>query len=236
MVTLQKEQLKEIEEGIADDIKTLSDTPRKTIFCIILGSIAIAFLASINGMDSEWARVIAPSLITVNGLILGFAVLGVTNLSDKDFVKATHESLIRQHMRELFMRLSKIQEVEKTERDRLIKNEFALVTGKTYFSEGVIHAVFKNQIFFLLVSLGLSFCIFGVNTTYAFLSLQWLFFILVLYLAIAFLLIAAYKLYQSFFGLLNRASIVYTRFDKELIETILDEKAAEEKLLKEKKG
>lgn len=220
----RKTELKRIEKEIDADIRKLLATPKKTMFTLVVLSIVVSFISCINGIDEGWARVISPTLITVDGLLLGFVVLGATNISNKEFMKAVNESLIRKYMNDFFDRIQEKKRTnEQVEKDKeFIQKEFYLTFQKTGFSMGVMQGSFEVAVWFLFVSIGASICLFGVHGSYTAFTLPWFIFWVIDYFAIGMLLNCGYILVRGFFTLLTKGAIAYAGTPKEFIESIFE--------------
>jgi hypothetical protein len=165
--------------------------------------------------------------------LVGFVVLGVTNLSNKDFMKAINESLIRKYMDDFFRRVSekKLRTNEQVEKDAdFLRGEFTLAAEKTGYSLGALEGTFEGAVWFLFISIGAALCLFGVKGSYNAFTLPWTVFWLIDYFAVAMLLSGGYILVRGFFTLLYRGGLAYAGFPKELINAIFDEKLKNKKI------
>jgi hypothetical protein len=200
----------------------------RELFAIIFCSIAIAIVAGINGMNPEWARSIATSLLTVAGLVFGFVILGVTNLTDKDLVKALHEYQLRKNFDKLFNKLH-VKPATKAEEKSLMQKELSEAIGNTYKAQGYVVGSFLTPIIWLLISIGFSFSIYGMNTTANFLNIEWLIFDFLLYFSLVLLFAAVYSLFKIFIYIIGASTLSYCRLDKKMIEQIINERTKDRK-------
>lgn len=223
-----REDSKKLQEGIDKDLKELFSTPKKMLLIIIGISIFVALFSSQGGINEDWARNVAGSIITAGGLLLGFFILGVTSFSRKEFVRAVHEALIRKHIKTFLESARSYQPASHDNVQKFINEEIMLAVGRTGFSMGVMQGVFYGSVRYLLISIGAAFCLYGVHGSYAYGSMEYIIFDFFEYLSLACLFLAAYTLLKNIGSLLDRSTETYTRDTYDLIMKILDEKLEED--------
>lgn len=231
---VSKEELNKIEEGIDKDIRELLSVPKKTTAIILVSSVFIASIITLNGINPDLARVLAGSIITAGGLLLGFFILGATSFSNKDFVEGVHETLIIKHVDIFLKKAETFRATSESEVRNFIDSEFRLAISRTGFSEGVMRGTFYTSVVFLLISIGCAFCLFGVDKAYVFPSWQNELFTVILYFSIVTLFVSANGLLKNIFSLLDRSTEAYTRGTYDLVMKIFDEKIKEQEQKKHK--
>jgi hypothetical protein len=114
-------------------------------------------------MSEERASEIAKALITINGLLIGFTILGITAISKRGYTEIIFRGAVEQSANEFATRV-----------------EHALKKPKEYTKEGsidkflsslfypffdvIILQVFLVSMEYLLVSIGCALCLFGAST------------------------------------------------------------------------
>jgi uncharacterized membrane protein len=155
------------EESVLDEhFKKTLQLPRKSYAIMALATVFIVLVSSLHGMTEAWAWELARNLITVDGLILGFIVFGATVLSRQSFNKASYESMIEETVDRLLLRASEYEKSKKTLQE-WVEEEY-LPTWKTAFygygfQQGYMVGSLSTSAVLILSSIGLAFCLFGVN-------------------------------------------------------------------------
>lgn len=134
--------------------------PRKIYALLGLGGFLIAFISALHGLNEAWAWKVAESLITLNGLVLGFSVLAATIFSRGSFTQSAYEKMIK----ESITRIEAMKESKEKEKSETVKEKLQLFV-QPIVRMRLLHEVFWISSGFLLFSVGSAICLFGVNDT-----------------------------------------------------------------------
>ncbi|HUW47611.1 MAG TPA: hypothetical protein VMW36_02570, partial [Patescibacteria group bacterium] len=88
---------------------------KSTIASVILVGIGICVFLSLHPFNESLAQQLATALITVDGLILGFTILGVTVIIERGFSAPRMTAIFEEHLKEFFQEL-KIVEISDTKK------------------------------------------------------------------------------------------------------------------------
>lgn len=130
---------------------------------LILGGFFVFGLINLHPFNESWAWEIARDLITVDGLILGFTILGVTVVAERAAERRSSiprmTSLLRKFLKELKAAEAPLTKIDVEKVERFIS------TGES----SIVDIVFPNSIYAamynLFGSLLLAFTLLGVSDT-----------------------------------------------------------------------
>lgn len=142
--------------------------PSRKAFLIIFGAtFFITLFSSLHGLTEAWAWGIAGDLITINGLVLGFVLFGVTMLSSDTLAQRSLERTVKGAIYDMIGQAKENSSSNNSVKDWW-KDADASITDAFYragFEMGYIIGSLERSLIFILCSIGLSLCLFGVNSS-----------------------------------------------------------------------
>jgi hypothetical protein len=223
---------KETERKLDSEIKRIVNPSNRTLLLLSLGVTVISLL-SWESMSRTWALEIAKNLITVNGVVLGFVILGMTLFLRRGLPSKIIEESIEKAVQRLQEMIEGTYPPPATIEDLMDKEFIPMVLTGPYHV-GVFEGAFKLSITLILVSIGFSFCLFGVSDTLltntSFKSL----FLLSYAFALYFFLAGAYVIFNAMFKMTHLISRSALSKTYELIVKRLEKWIAEFEKSKQK--
>jgi len=224
--------LKETERKLDNEIRQIVSPSNITLVLLCIG-VSVISLVSWESMSRTWALEVAKDLITVNGVVLGFVILGMTLF----LRRGLPSKIIEESIEKAVQRLQEMKEgtyPPPATLEDLMEKEFIPIILTGPYHVGIFEGAFKLSTTFILVSIGLSFCLFGVSDTLLaslnFKSLFLLFYAFALY----FFLAGAYVIFNAMFKLTRLISRSALNKTYELIMKRLDKWIEEFEKKKEK--
>lgn len=191
-----------IMKKLDENIKELITPSKRTQLILLMISIFITIVTSIHALNEAWAWEVAKALITIDGLVLGFAILAATVLSSGRIVNAAHKAMINESVDEIMKSMQKESEVEF---DKFVEEELMAVAVKPFFQLEIFGEIFRISVVFLLISIGFALCLFGVSDTRV--RLVDFLFVFIFSQAVNFFVQGAYRLTNGIFVLLEKGGI-----------------------------
>lgn len=137
---------------------------KKTMVMFILIAIMINITSSLRGMSEEWASEVAKALITINGLLIGFAILGITAISKRGYTEIMLKEAVEQSANEFVTRVEYVlKEPKEYSKEELI-DKFLSSWLYPFFDVIVLREAFLLSMEYLLASIGCALCLFGIST------------------------------------------------------------------------
>lgn len=220
-------------ERLDKDIKTLIMPSRLKWWGIFSVGFIIAIISSSHGIDEGWAREVATALITVDGLVFGFAVLGMEVFSSRTFTRKAYERMIEESAGELTQALGQ-QDQEKLVPEEFIKKELLPLAARPTLQLGLLRLLFKYSVYLLLASIGSAFCLFGVSNTTTNNPFANLFFFSIYWFAISFFILGAYVIINGLSILLEKGASFPLEKTFKLVLHALEKRAKVSEKRKEK--
>lgn len=163
--------------------------PSRVTQVLILFAVVFIFIVSIlHGINREWAWEVAKALITINGLVLGFAILGATALSRGTISKTAYKTLIEETVEEVLEHSKKSEGSLRAISEGKIAGKLVPLFLKPAFRIKLIRNTFEGGIVQVLISVGFSICLFGVSDALMQNRLIEALFLVIYYFAIVFFL------------------------------------------------
>ena len=154
---------KRIDKVIKDFTKSVMPS-KKTMVMFILIAIMIGTTSSLRGMSEEWASEVAKALITINGLLIGFAILGITAISKRGYTETMLKETVEQSANEFVTRVEHVlKKPEEYSKEGLIDN-FLSSLYYPFLDVIMLRQVFLFSMEYSLVSIGCALCLFGITT------------------------------------------------------------------------
>jgi Na+/melibiose symporter-like transporter len=157
--TENKESRKRLENKIRKYLDTYVGGRKRLLLLAFLAAIMITFV-NFHGFSESWAWEIAKTIISLNGIILGFIIVGVTLFfSERGYAIQRCTEIFGQHLKDA---LNNLKVVELSDIEKL----------KKWFTESIESAtaeaiatpsIIPGSIIALSISIGLAFSLFGVN-------------------------------------------------------------------------
>lgn len=136
----------------------------KTRVALILIGIAIGSSSILHGMTEAYAWEVAKALISIDGLLIGFSILGITVLSRSGYLETLYKTSTKQSAEELVSHLQDLGKKFKEMTDEEKMEELLFSVVSPFIDVWMLREVFLDSMKFLLVSIGLALFLFGVST------------------------------------------------------------------------
>lgn len=132
-----------------------------TFALVILVELVVFGLVSLHPLNESLAQQIATALITVDGLILGFTILGVTVVAERGFSIPRMTAVFEEHFKKFIDELKVVEasDAEKTA-EKLTSSAKSAIVDIIWFPSVLFMAMY-----FLLASLLTALMLFGVSDT-----------------------------------------------------------------------
>lgn len=137
---------------------------RKTTFVFVFLGIVIMILSTYRGISEEWSLQVTNALITINGTMLGFAILGITVLSTRGYAGTFFRKSVRQSATEFASHVEEMLESPDEHTINELKEEFLLSLLYPFADSLLLKETFLLSIRYFLFSIGCALCLFGINT------------------------------------------------------------------------
>jgi hypothetical protein len=134
---------------------------KSTIAIIILVGTIICVFVSLHPLNESLAQQFATALITVDGLILGFTILGVTVVIERGFSVPRITAIFEEHVNEFIHEL-KVVEISDVKK---MKGKLASTVESALVDIISVPYVLFIAMYFLFASLLSAFMLFGVSDT-----------------------------------------------------------------------
>lgn len=199
---------------------------KKSYFTILLATICIALISRFHGITEAWAWEVAKTLITVNGLVLGFILFGAATLSRRSFTQVLYESMIEETVNKLLIRAAEYEKSGKT-LEEWVEKEYEPTWSQAFYDYGYKLGSFIGtlnlSLIMILVSISCSFCLFGFSNTNIGNTIVYELFSLIYYLAIYFFIAGVYHSFRLISIILEQIALSHEKPSK-VITRILEEK------------
>jgi len=133
---------------------------------LILGGFFVYGLINLHPFTESWAWEIARDLITVDGLILGFTILGITVVAERAAERRSSLPRMTSLLKKFIAELKAVAQTSHTKID-VEKVEKSILTVESAMESAIVDIIFPYSIFVamynLLGSLLLAFTLFGVS-------------------------------------------------------------------------
>ena len=108
----ERESNKRPDQRLAHYLSTYTGGYRIVVALCILGGI-IAFLITLNGYSETWAWEIAKTIISIDGILLGFTIVGITLFfSERGYAMTRMSEIFEKHFKEFLTELKVVEQVE----------------------------------------------------------------------------------------------------------------------------
>lgn len=200
---------------------------KKTVVLIICGIIVVS-ISSLHEINESWAWEIAKNLITVNGLILGFSIVGLSIFIRRLSPKTTKS--IREAFKDFLKTLlEKMETKEKARKEDIRESFYSTLIPPLLETPVLLYSIIIGTVF-LIVSISLSFCLFGVSNTTINEPFFKNLFSLIYGQAVLYLIMGIYLIFRGFFVLSEKAILaeipqrvkMYTRDIELLVKDLED--------------
>lgn len=154
-----KEEKKRLEDKIGNSLNAYVGG-KKTLLLLAFFTAFIISFVNLHGFSESWAWEIAKTIISLNGIILGFIIVGVTLFfSERGYATQRFAQVVGQHLEDA---LENLKVVELSDIEKLKKRFSASL--ESAMSEAVaVPAIIPGSLLALSISIGLAFSLFGVN-------------------------------------------------------------------------
>lgn len=131
----------------------------KSTYLLIGLAVVALIIIHLHPLTQSWAWTIAQTLITANGLILGFSVLGVTIVSERAFLPSRMSDILEKHLKKS---TGGLRNIKPSEIERIHKSYSEAAKSAILEIKLVPNALFETM-YFLFASLILAITLFGVS-------------------------------------------------------------------------
>jgi hypothetical protein len=132
---------------------------KSNFISIAVASAVVLGFVNLHPLNASLAQQIATALITVDGLILGFSILGVTIVSERGFSITRMSAILKKNFREFIDELKE----EEVSGAKKIKEKLASTAESAIFEIISVPSFLFQAMYFLLVSLLSALMLFGVS-------------------------------------------------------------------------
>jgi hypothetical protein len=192
---------------------------KKALLVVLLFSVLISLVLLSHGIAQDWAWALAQALITVNGLIFGFFILGTTYLSTKESAIDLYTQLIDNKILEQLVAQTRQENLKEAE--KAVKKNVSPILSTSAEHLGYFTGKFEASVYFPIVSIGFSLCLFGVNDTVATNTFLLNVFNFITFAAIYFLIIGTYEILECISFVMEKNAESATSKSSEIFEKIL---------------
>jgi len=156
-----------VDDGIIDTItkrlKRQVFPSRKTSAMIIVTVTAIGVISTFQGISEAWAWEVAKALININGLLIGFCILGITFFLKRGFTRTVFRKSVEESANEFISHLQNSEKnLEKYTAEGLAEKLFSSLLYP-FFDVFLLREVFLLSMQYFLISIGFALCLFGAN-------------------------------------------------------------------------
>lgn len=157
--TGSKEAKKSLHDKVNKSIETYVGGKKRLLSLAVLAAIVIS-LVNLHGFSESWAWEIAKTIISLNGIILGFIIVGATLFfSERGYAAQRFTEIIGQHLRDFLDNL-KVVELSNIEK---LKEGFSASLESAVAEAIPGSAIILGCILALSVSIGFALSLFGVS-------------------------------------------------------------------------
>jgi len=126
----------------------------------LVGLVVYAFI-TLHPFNETLAQEVATALITVNGIILGFTILGVTIVIERGFSITRMTAIFEKHLKEFRDELKVVEASD----DKKMTEKIASMAASAMVDILTVPNMLFVAMYFLFASLLLAFMLFGVSDT-----------------------------------------------------------------------
>ena len=130
-----------------------------TVASVVLVAFVVLVFVTLHPFSESWAHEIATALITVDGLILGFTILGVTVIIKRGFSTTRMTAIFEKHFKEF---INELKVVEASDVKKMAEKIASTAVSALVDILSVPYTLF-SAMYFLFASLLLAFMLFGVS-------------------------------------------------------------------------
>lgn len=195
--------------------------PKRIMALVIFSSFIITIISMFGGLTKEWAWAIAPTIITANGLIIGFYILGATYFTEKKSVSDLYFALAEENITKILGLAGNNANLAMSIKDE-IKKDPRFVRALSEHNFGGIMQRFTYSINFPLISMGSALCLFGAIAA-PINSLIFLLFFMCSWMAIYFLIVGAYEVLHSINIVLTSSATLNVNEANKIIDKLIDQ-------------
>lgn len=233
---------KKISDRIRKKVRKEVLPSRKTLVILLVIGWTIGYISSLRGMSEAWAWEVAKALISINGVLIGFSILGITVFSSRGYSKTVFRTSAEQAIDELFSRLKELGRNPKEITYEKIIEEILLSAYTPFLDVTMIRHVFLSSMEFFLASIGFALFLFGVSTETMNIPFLEALFFFCYSSAIGMFILGAYEIMHGISTVLEKGTelnltqgldILFKIFDKKLKE--LDKRQAKQTKKQKKK-
>mgnify|MGYP001085265536 CR=1 FL=1 len=153
----------EIADSITKRLKRQIFPSRKTSAMFILIITAIGLVSTFQGISEAWAWEVAKALININGLLMGFCILGITVFSKSGFSRTMFRKSVEESATEFISHLQYLGKNLEEYTAEGLAEKFFFSLLYPFLDVVLLREVFLFSMKYLLVSIGFALCLFGVN-------------------------------------------------------------------------
>ena len=121
-------------------------------------------ISSLGGISKEWAWEVAKAFISVNGLLIGFIILGMTVFLRRGYTRALFRKSVEESANEFIGELKDLK--KKSEKITQKELQERLFSSALYplMDIPLLRTLFSSSMEWLLISIGFALLLFGVST------------------------------------------------------------------------
>ena len=138
---------------------------RKMLAVLFLIGIIIGILSTYREINEEWASEVANALITINGILLGFGILGITVFSKRGYTTTVFRKSVERLATEFANHVEGILESLDETSMRGLEEKFFSSLLYPFAETRLLREAFLMSMEFLLVSIGSALCLFGISAS-----------------------------------------------------------------------
>ena len=186
--------MKEHEDRLSVGVEELNKPKPLVMWAIVAFSLFIGVLSLFSGITKDWAWEVGKVLLTIDGLIIGFVILGFTFVLTKDFTGSIIDYMIKDSKKELDEKLAECIKNPEINQEEFLETEPFIAVTKPIFKMRLMLNGLKTSFTFLAISIAFAFILFGVGEQTAMYSAIFLF---PYVLSIFFLLSGTYSIFKT---------------------------------------
>jgi sterol desaturase/sphingolipid hydroxylase (fatty acid hydroxylase superfamily) len=158
------ERIKKNEKRLSEDVKEITEPSARTMIVLLLSSLVVGYISLLHGINESWAWEVGRDLITVDGLIIGFVVLGFTFIFTRDFTGSIIDGMMKDAMSEFDENIEEyLKKNPNGSSSDFFRNEaFVAVTKPIYQTRQMLNGL-KLSFISLVISLALAFFLLGMG-------------------------------------------------------------------------
>jgi len=188
----REDLLNKLEKEIGKEFSNL-----KLIFAIGLVATGIYLLLRLHEFNQIWAWELAKVLITINGLILGFTIVGVTLSSERPPSEINITKIFSQHVKETISQLKVVELANPKETEKKLHSSLLDAIAEFVFEVYIIPFSMISAIRFLAVSILFALLLFGISDSTVNNVILREFFGMMMLLSIAYLILGMYYTFKG---------------------------------------